>query len=45
MKKHMTFVWQLAMTPFYYAFLLATSTVVLIALGPKEFMNFWSKNK
>jgi len=45
MKRYFEFLWQLSLTPFYYAFLAATSVVVLIALGPKEFKNFWRKNK
>jgi len=43
--KYASFVWQLVLTPFYYGFLLGTSLIVLVALGPKEFRNFWRKNK
>jgi len=45
MKRYFEFVWQLAMTPIYYTFLAATSIVVLVALGPKDFREFWRKNK
>ncbi len=45
MKRYFEFLWQLSLTPFYYIFLGATSTVVLFAFGPKEFKKFWSKNK
>jgi hypothetical protein len=38
-------IWGLALTPFYLGFLAATSLFVLLALGPKEFMEFWRKNK
>ena len=43
--KYIEFVWRLAMTPVYYTFLGAASLVVLVALGPKEFRDFWRKNK
>jgi hypothetical protein len=38
-------VWGLILTPFYMGFLAATSLIVLLALGPKEFMEFWRRNK
>ena len=43
--KYLILMWRLAITPVYYLLMAATSAVVLIALGPKEFKNFWRKNK
>jgi hypothetical protein len=45
MNEKISFAWKIFMTPFYYAFLAATSAVVLITLGPKDFRDFWRKNK
>jgi len=45
MKQYFSFLWQLALTPIYYGFLLGTSLIVLVALGPREFREFWRKNK
>ena len=44
-KQYFETAWHLLMTPFYYTFLAATSAVVLITLGPKDFREFWRKNK
>lgn len=43
--KNLIFIWQLALTPFYYAAITVASLAILLAMGFSEARDFWSKNK
>ena len=44
MKKKLEFLWRLALTPFYTAFIAGASVFVLLADGWLEFKRFWRVN-
>jgi len=44
MKKKLEFVWRLALTPFYTAFIAGASVFVLLADGWSAFKKFWRDN-
>jgi len=44
MKKKLEFLWRLALTPFYTAFIAGASIFVLLADGLDEFKKFWRTN-
>jgi hypothetical protein len=43
--KYIRWLWDLTLTPFYLVLIALASVIVLISGGPKEFFDFWRRNK